>query len=52
MGLNESYAPTCGKIFLMDPLPQISKVFSLVFQEEHQHSINSRIPSLDPMFGN
>ena len=34
MGLNESYAQTHAQIFMMIPLPSISKVFSLVILEE------------------
>ncbi|KZV13796.1 hypothetical protein F511_45032 [Dorcoceras hygrometricum] len=40
MGLNESYAHIRAQILLMDPLPTISKIFSLVVQEERQSSIN------------
>lgn len=40
MGLNESFAQSCAQIFLMDPIPSINKVFSLVVQEEDQRSIN------------
>lgn len=34
MGLNESYAQNQAQILMMDPLPAISKIFSLVMQEE------------------
>ncbi|KAL5575803.1 hypothetical protein UlMin_017502 [Ulmus minor] len=34
MGLNESYAQIRGQILMMEPLPAINKVFSLVIQEE------------------
>jgi hypothetical protein len=30
MGLNESYSQVRGQILLIDPLPSINKVFSLV----------------------
>ena len=36
MGLNESFAQVRGQLLLMDPLPPINKVFSLVSQEERQ----------------
>ncbi|XP_059446664.1 uncharacterized protein LOC132178232 [Corylus avellana] len=39
MGLNESFAHIRGQILLMDPLPPINKVFSLVVQEESQRQI-------------
>lgn len=34
MGLDESYSQTRGQILLMDPIPNINKVFSLVLQEK------------------
>ncbi|XP_022880683.1 uncharacterized protein LOC111397952 [Olea europaea var. sylvestris] len=43
MGLNESYSQTRGQILLIDPLPAINKVFSLVAQEEKQREITARI---------
>ncbi|KAL4354578.1 hypothetical protein GQ457_06G014030 [Hibiscus cannabinus] len=39
MGLNESFAVVRGQILLMDPMPNITKVFSLVIQEENQRSV-------------
>ncbi|KAL3619640.1 hypothetical protein CASFOL_034552 [Castilleja foliolosa] len=39
MGLNESLADIRGQILLMDPLPSMRNVFSLVLQEEKQNSI-------------
>lgn len=43
MGLNESYSHICGQILLMDPLPPINKVFSLILQEEHQRGITTSV---------
>lgn len=40
MGLNDSYASTRGQILMMDPLPPITKVFTLVVQEERQRAVN------------
>ncbi|XP_073017747.1 uncharacterized protein [Primulina eburnea] len=40
MGLNESYAQIRAQILMMEPLPVISKTFSLVVQEESQRSIH------------
>ncbi|XP_073127499.1 uncharacterized protein [Henckelia pumila] len=40
LGLNESFASVRGQLLLMDPLPSINKVFSLIIQEERQRSIN------------
>ncbi|KAE8733468.1 hypothetical protein F3Y22_tig00001120pilonHSYRG00022 [Hibiscus syriacus] len=50
MGLNESYAHIRGQILLMDPLPPISKVFSLVVQEENQRNMQSLPPISEPAF--
>uniref|UniRef100_A0A2N9FQ69 Integrase catalytic domain-containing protein n=1 Tax=Fagus sylvatica TaxID=28930 RepID=A0A2N9FQ69_FAGSY len=36
MGLNDSFAPVRGQILLMEPLPNINKVFSLVQNDEKQ----------------
>ncbi|XP_039019841.1 uncharacterized protein LOC120151472 [Hibiscus syriacus] len=50
MGLIESYAHIRGQILLMDPLPPISKVFSLIVQEEHQRNIQYSHPISEPTF--
>jgi hypothetical protein len=39
MGLNEPFANIKGQILLIDPLPPINKVFSLVLQEERQREL-------------
>nr|KYP67310.1 Retrovirus-related Pol polyprotein from transposon TNT 1-94 [Cajanus cajan] len=39
MGLNEGYSHIRGKILLMNPIPPIEKVFSLVLQEEKQQEL-------------
>ncbi|KAL4313244.1 hypothetical protein GQ457_01G015460 [Hibiscus cannabinus] len=47
MGLNESFAHIRGQILLMDPVPSITKVFSLIVEEKNQRSIamnNSIVP--------
>ncbi|KAL5540630.1 hypothetical protein UlMin_043205 [Ulmus minor] len=51
MGLNESYAQIRGQILMMEPLPTINKVFSLVIQEERHRNIggNSAIPVSKPL---
>jgi hypothetical protein len=41
MGLNESFSQVRGQILLIDPLPSINKVFSLVVQEERQRMVSS-----------
>ncbi|XP_019430200.1 PREDICTED: uncharacterized protein LOC109337640 [Lupinus angustifolius] len=40
-GLNEQYAPVRSQIMLLDPLPSISKAFSLLSQQERQSNIPS-----------
>ncbi|XP_073275620.1 uncharacterized protein [Primulina huaijiensis] len=42
LGLNESFTQIRGQLLLLDPLPPINKVFSLVSQEERQRSISSQ----------
>jgi hypothetical protein len=39
MGLNESYAAVRGQILLMEPLPGINKVFSLIQNHEKQKGV-------------
>ena len=41
MGLNDTFTATRGQILMMEPRPNISKVFNLVSQEERQHSMKS-----------
>ncbi|XP_073158979.1 uncharacterized protein [Henckelia pumila] len=52
MGLNDSYAAIRAQVLMIDPLPVMSKVFSLVVQEERQRSIYPAAPSkvTDPPF--
>jgi hypothetical protein len=46
-GLNESFSVVKTQILLMDPLPPINKVYSLVVQEESQNSLLPTPISLD-----
>jgi hypothetical protein len=46
MGLNESVSHVKGQILLMDPLPPINKVFSLVVQHERQTEISSSLSTM------
>ena len=39
MGLNEIHSQVRGQILLMDPLPSINRVYSLLIQDESQRSI-------------
>ena len=41
MGLNEIDAAIKGKILLMDPVPPLSKVFSLLLQDEKQRKVGA-----------
>ena len=45
MGLNESFAQVKGQLLLLDPIPPINKVFSLVFQEERRRTVSSQLTS-------
>uniref|UniRef100_A0A803PZI1 Retrotransposon Copia-like N-terminal domain-containing protein n=1 Tax=Cannabis sativa TaxID=3483 RepID=A0A803PZI1_CANSA len=46
MGLSDMYAHVRGNILVMDPLPEINRVFHLVTQEENQR--RSHNPTTDP----
>ena len=39
MGLNDTYTAVSGQIMLMDPIPSLSKVFSLLVQDEKQRKL-------------
>ena len=41
MGLNDSYSQIKGQILLMEPLPSINKVYSLLIQEERQRNVGN-----------
>ena len=43
MGLNDTYASVRGQILLMDPIPSLSKVFSLLLQDEKQRKLGKRL---------
>ena len=36
MGLNESFSQVRTQVLLIDPIPSLSKVYSLLIQEETQ----------------
>ncbi|KAL4575087.1 hypothetical protein LXL04_021928 [Taraxacum kok-saghyz] len=40
MGLNDSYAQLRGQVLLMDPIPSVNRIFSLVIQEERHRDVN------------
>ena len=46
MGLNETYIAIRGQILLMDPIPPLSKVFSLLLQDEKQRKVSARKKAL------
>ena len=39
MGLNEFYSAVRGQILLMNPLPDVTKAYSSIVQEEKQRSL-------------
>ncbi|KAF5459039.1 hypothetical protein F2P56_023028 [Juglans regia] len=49
MGLNESYAPIRDQIMLMVPLPHVTKVFSLIQQQERHSQLTSNVSSTQTM---
>ncbi|XP_035551080.1 uncharacterized protein LOC118349669 [Juglans regia] len=49
LGLNDFFAPLRTQILAMDPLPSISKVFSILFQEEQQRLLNMQTPASKTM---
>ena len=53
MGLNDSFSQIHGQLLLLDPLPPINKVFSLVAQVERQRTVSSHMDSgrIDPING-
>ena len=42
MGLNETYTTVRGQILLMDPIPPMGKVFSLLIQDEKQRKVGKK----------
>ena len=42
MGLNETYTTFRGQILLMDPIPSMGKVFSLLIQDEKQRKVGKK----------
>ena len=48
MGVNESFSQVRSQVLLMDPIPSLSKIYSLMIQEETQRSIpNAPVVKLD-----
>lgn len=41
MRLNDTYASVRGQILLMDPIPSLSKVFSLLLQDEKKRKVGA-----------
>ena len=42
MGLNETYTIVKGQILLMDPIPSLGNVFSLLLQDEKQRNVGKK----------
>ncbi|XP_035547144.1 uncharacterized protein LOC118348776 [Juglans regia] len=49
MGLSESYSNTRDQIMLLEPLPPLNRVFSMVQQQERQHQVISTSAPSDLM---
>jgi hypothetical protein len=49
MGLNDSYSPIRDQIMLLDPIPTIARVFSIIQQQERQHQLTSNSTQYDAM---
>ncbi|KAH7840356.1 hypothetical protein Vadar_015875 [Vaccinium darrowii] len=45
-GLHSRYSPLRSQILLMEPFPSVTKIYSLVRQEEKQQEIHSSAPSI------
>ena len=41
MGLNDTYVAVQGQILHMDPIPLLSKLFSLLLQDEKQRKVGA-----------
>lgn len=41
MGLNDSYAKIIGQILLIDLIPSVNRIFSLVIEEERHRDFNT-----------
>ena len=49
MGLNDSYGNLIGQILLIEPFPTLSKVCSLVLQEEKRRNISNIVNVVQQM---
>ncbi|XP_031255969.1 uncharacterized protein LOC116113958 [Pistacia vera] len=49
MGLHDTYSNVRDQIMMLDPLPPVSKIFSLIQQQERQHQLLPPNPSPDSM---
>ncbi|KAF5444667.1 hypothetical protein F2P56_033784 [Juglans regia] len=49
MGLHDSYSPVRDQIMLLDPLPPLTKVFSIIQQQERHYQMASTNPSPDSL---
>ncbi|XP_020421511.1 uncharacterized protein LOC109949766 [Prunus persica] len=49
MGLNDSYATSREHILLMQPLPSIHNIYSLISQEEKQRQLGTSYTTLEPV---
>ncbi|XP_061943828.1 uncharacterized protein LOC133668098 [Populus nigra] len=49
MGLNDQYTNARDQIMLIEPLPSINKVFSMIQQQEQHHQLANNTPSCESM---
>ncbi|XP_034212751.1 uncharacterized protein LOC117625270 [Prunus dulcis] len=49
MGLNDSYDAARGQIILMQPLPSIPNIYSLISQKEKQRQLGTPRTTLEPV---
>lgn len=49
MGLNDTYANVRDKVMLLDPIPSVNRIFSMVQQQEMQHKMMITGPSVESL---
>ena len=50
MRLNESFTQARHQILMMDPLPEFTKIYNFISQDEQQRSFNSMPTTETPIF--
>lgn len=49
MGLSDTYANIRDQIMLLEPLPPVNRIFSMIQQQEMHHKMTSSVPSTESM---